>query len=472
MIRRILGFGGAFLLLCGGTMLFPRVDLWASGWFYRPGAGFFLGNWAPFRIAHDDLHYAVTGFVIVLVLLLLAALIARRSVLRLDRRAAVFLLLALALGPGLTVNTIFKDHWGRARPAQIAAFGGDKKFSPAFVPSDQCRSNCSFPAGDPAVGFYLVSLAFLAATPRKRRWGIAGALAAGSALGVVRLAQGGHFLSDVLASGFLVYAVSWVLYRLLVVEDGSATLLALLRRPTRGTLSFLAVTLAAALLFFASYVFLDIPLARFFQNENPSLHAAFAEITKLGEGGLYLVPLALILAAALWRRRTGLAWRSGFVFAAIALSGLIVDIVKPVFGRARPKLLFEQNLFGFTWIGPHADRWSFPSGHSATMAALAIALSVIYPRGWPAYWALAILVMASRIVIDAHYFSDVIAGAYIGLAIAWALAAAARSRGVVLAVERRGAPSPIALEAVEETHLVAARLAAAQGDDDVLDRTR
>jgi membrane-associated phospholipid phosphatase len=106
------------------------------------------------------------------------------------------------------------------------------------------------------------------------------------------------------------------------------------------------------------------------------------------------------------------------------------------------------------------------------MAALAIALSVIYPRGWPAYWALAILVMASRIVIDAHYFSDVIAGAYIGLATAWALAAAARSRGVVLALERRGAPSPIALEAVEETHLVAARLAAAQGDDDVLDRTR
>jgi lipid A 4'-phosphatase len=472
MIRRLIGFGGAFLLLCGGTVLFPSVDLWASGWFYRPGAGFFLGDWAPFRIAHDDLSYAVAGFVILLALLLLAVLFARRRVLGLDRRAAMFLLLALALGPGLTVNTIFKDHWGRARPAQITAFGGDKTFSPAFVPSDQCQSNCSFPAGDPAVGFYLVSLAFLAATPTRRRWGIAGALAAGGTLGIVRLAQGGPFLSDVLASGFLVYAVSWALHRVLVVEDGSAALIAQLRRPTRGTLSFIAATLAAAVLFFASYVFLDVPLARYFQTENPTLHAAFAEITKLGEGGLYLVPLALVAAAALWRRRMGLAWRSGFVFAAVALSGLVVDIAKPVFGRARPKLLFEQNLFGFTWVGPHADRWSFPSGHSATVAALAIALSVIYPRGWPAYAALALAVMTSRIVIDAHYLSDVIAGAYIGLATAWALAAAARSRGIALELEPRGPASPIALEAVEETHLVAARLAAAQGDDDVLDRTR
>ncbi|MGH7035086.1 MAG: phosphatase PAP2 family protein [Stellaceae bacterium] len=472
MIRRLIGFGGAFLLLCGGSVLFPRVDLWASGWFYRPGAGFFLGDWAPFRIVHDDLSYAVTGFAILLVLLLLAVLFARRAILGLDRPAAVFLLLALALGPGLTVNTIFKDHWGRARPTQITAFGGDKAFSPAFVPSDQCRRNCSFPAGDPAVGFYLVSLAFLAATPRRRRWGIAGALAAGSALGVVRLAQGGHFLSDVLASGFLVYAMSWALHRLLVVEDGSAALIALLRRPSPRLRRFAGITFAAILLFLAAYFLIDQPLARALHAADPVWRAAFTPITRLGEGGLYLVPLALIFAAALWRRRTGLAWRSGFVFAAIALSGLVVDIVKPVFGRARPKLLFEQNLFGFTWAGPHADRWSFPSGHSATMAALAIALYAIYPRGWPAYAALALAVMTSRVVIEAHYLSDVIAGAYVGLAAAWALAAAARSRGVALALEPRAPASPIALEAVEETHLVAARLAAAQGDDDVLDRTR
>lgn len=434
---RMIGFAGAFLGLCGGLILLPGIDLWASGLFYRPAAGFFLGDWAPFRLAHEDLSYVVAGFAVFLVALLLATLMTHRAVLGVRRQAAIYLLLALALGPGLTVNTIFKDHWGRARPAQITAFGGEKKFSPAFVPSDQCQRNCSFPAGDPAMGFYLVSLAFLAATPAKRRWGVVGAIAAGGALGVVRLAQGGHFLSDIVASGFLVYAVSWVLHRTLVTLDGGAALVALLRRPTPAAQRFFILTLATVLLFFASYAFIDQPLARALHEASPRLRAVFTRITQLGEGGLYLVPLGLVLLAALWRRRAGLAWRTGYVFASIAVSGLIGDIVKPVFGRARPKLLFEQNLFGFTWVGPHADRWSFPSGHSTTVMALAVSLCVIYPPAWPAYAMLALAVMASRVIIDAHYLSDVIAGAYLGLATAWALTTAARSRGVPLALETR-----------------------------------
>lgn len=436
---RMIGFGGAFLVLCGGPVLFPGIDLWASGLFYRPTAGFFLAEWTPFRLAHEDLHYAVAGLTALLAALLLATLIARRAVFGISRNAALYLLLALALGPGLTVNTVFKDHWGRARPAQITAFGGDKKFTPAFVPSDQCQRNCSFPAGDPAIGFYLASLALLAATPVRQRWGVAGAIAAGSALGVVRLAQGGHFLSDIVASGFFTYAVSWALHRALVAYDGTASLVALLRRPTPAAQRFFAVTLATVLSFFASYAFIDQPLARAFHEASPGLRAVFARITQLGEGGLYLVPLGLVLLAALWRRRAALAWRTAYVFAAIAVSGLIGDVIKPVFGRARPELLFAQNLFGFTWVGPHADRWSFPSGHSTTVMALAVSLYVIYPPAWPAYAMLALAVMASRVIIDAHYLSDVIAGAYLGLVTAWALAAAARSRGIPLALETRTA---------------------------------
>ena len=72
----------------------------------------------------------------------------------LDVRAAVFLLLSLALGPGLLVNTVLKDHWGRARPAQIDGIRRrSQHFTPALVPADQCARNCSFPAGHPAIGF-------------------------------------------------------------------------------------------------------------------------------------------------------------------------------------------------------------------------------------------------------------------------------------------------------------------------------
>jgi membrane-associated phospholipid phosphatase len=123
------------------------------------------------------------------------------------------------------------------------------------------------------------------------------------------------------------------------------------------------------------------------------------------------------------------------VFTAIALPGLLADIAKPVFGRARPELLFQAQIFGFTWSGAHADHWSFPSGHAVTITALATALYALYPPLWPAYLLVALLVAVSRVIIDAHYLSDVIAGAYIGFVFAWALAVAAKQNNIELALE-------------------------------------
>lgn len=435
--RSVLWFTGGFLLLCGGSVLLPGIDLWASGLFYRPGDGFFLGNWPPFRIAHEYLSVVVATYAIAVAALLLTGLAWRRSIFGLSPRAAIFLLLSLALGPGLTVNTIFKDHWGRARPAQIAQFGGEKKFTPAFVPSDQCARNCSFPAGDPAMGFYLVSAALLAGSAPARRNGVVAAVALGAALGVVRLAQGGHFLSDVIASGFLVSGISWGLYRLMMTGELLERLGAALRRPAPGLKAFALLTAAAILGFAASYAWIDIPLARALQGIGPATHMVFGFITRFGEGGVYLVPLGLLFLWTYVKGETRWAARAGFVFAAVAIPGIFADIIKPVFGRARPVLLFRENLFGFTWSGAHANSWSFPSGHSITVAALAVSLCAIYPQAWPAYALLALLVMASRIVLDQHYLSDVIAGAYIGVAFAWGFVALAKARGWPLALERR-----------------------------------
>jgi lipid A 4'-phosphatase len=435
MGARIAWFAAALLVLCGGSVLLPGIDLWVSALFYRPGEGFFLSDWAVFRIVHDFLPAAVAAYVVFVVVLLGATILRRRAVLGLDAKAALFLLLALALGPGLIVNTVFKDHWGRARPAQIVEFGGDKKFSRAFVPSDQCTRNCSFTAGDPSIGFYLVSIAFLAQAPRRRRWGVAGAVALGAALGVVRIAQGGHFLSDVIASGFLVCGMSWLLYRAVIVYDGIGALLAACRKPSIGLQRFASLSVATLALFFLCYAFLDEPLARAFHDSNPVLQGVFRVVTQFGEGGLYLVPLGLMTIWAYYSERDLLAWRAGYLFVAVALPGLLADIAKPVFGRARPGLLFQDQIFGFTWGGAHADHWSFPSGHAVTITALATALYALYPPLWPAYLAVALLIAASRVIIDAHYLSDVIAGAYIGFVFAWALAVAAKRHKGELALE-------------------------------------
>jgi len=433
MAPRVAWFVAAFVVVNGALVLFPAVDLWSSGLFYRPGAGFYLAQWPPFAAVRAAMPYAVA--LLALAAAVLACVPGRR-------RAGIFLLLALALGPGLVVNSLFKDHWGRARPAQVTEFGGDKRFTPAFAPSDQCRSNCSFPAGDPSVGFFLVAAAFLLPARRARRNATAAALGLGALLGLMRIAQGGHFLSDVVASGFLVFAVSWALYRLIVAWDGLGALAAVLKKPPPGLKYFIALSAAAALLFAYALAFLDQPLMLFARDTAPWWRAVFRFITEFGVSTPYLVMSALaagIHFVAARAAKGGLrkdhlfhAWRAAYLFLAVAVSGLIADLIKPVLGRARPKLFFSDHVEGFIWFGPRPDYWSFPSGHSVTAAALAFVLCVLYPRWRPAWIIAALLVGASRIGLDAHHLSDVLGGFYIGLAAAWALYAVLRCNGIAL----------------------------------------
>lgn len=426
-----------FLVLFAATMglliVVPGIDLAASRAFYAPGSGF--SHSAILGAVHADLRY----FVIAVAALAALALVAwpRRW------RMALYLLLALALGPGLLVNTVFKDHWGRARPAQIVEFGGTQKFTPAFVPANQCVTNCSFPAGDPAVGFFLISAALLVPGTRTRRCLVAGAVAVGVALGLVRIAQGGHFLSDVVASGFLVTGLSWLLYRAIVVHDGIGALVAECRHPSAALKRFALLTVATVIAAGASYLWIDRPIAIAFHDIGPSFHAVMAFITAFGLGGPYVIVsgVAFIVFGIAGRKLE--AWSAAYVCLAVAASGLFADIIKPVFGRVRPTLFFSDHLYGFTGIGAHSDHWSFPSGHSVTAAALAFAMSWLYPRLTPVWVAAALLIAFSRIALDQHYLSDVIAGLYIGFVFAWAIAAALYARDLDLRSARRPASGQV-----------------------------
>ncbi|MBI1262280.1 MAG: phosphatase PAP2 family protein [Rhizobiales bacterium] len=124
----------------------------------------------------------------------------------------LYLLLALLLAPGFVVNSVFKDEWGRARPWQTETFGGDKSFTPPWVMVNQCAKNCSFVSGHAAMGFYVFAFGFLAAGAWRRRLFILGCVT-GGLVGLGRVVQGDHFLSDVIFSGFIVYFICWLLYR-------------------------------------------------------------------------------------------------------------------------------------------------------------------------------------------------------------------------------------------------------------------
>jgi len=113
-----------------------------------------------------------------------------------------------------------------------------------------------------------------------------------------------------------------------------------------------------------------------------------------------------------YRRR---ALASAFLFAAVAVSGILANLIKLAVGRLRPDLFLNEGAYGFEPWHLDSDLRGFPSGHATTMFALAFAIAVIRP-GWrlPAL-AVAMVITATRVVINAHYLSDVVGGTLLAL---------------------------------------------------------
>jgi membrane-associated PAP2 superfamily phosphatase len=120
-----------------------------------------------------------------------------RPKLRHWRKAGAFLVLLLALGPGLLVNAVFKDHWGRPRPRDIVQFGGQKQFLHPWQKGED-ETGHSFPSGHASAGFYMTAPFFIYRRTNKRlaRFWLTGGLVFGVIMSFARITQGGHFLSD------------------------------------------------------------------------------------------------------------------------------------------------------------------------------------------------------------------------------------------------------------------------------------
>lgn len=197
-------------------VLFPHIDLTVAGWFYAPEKYVFPARTAPFpewvRKSMPVLLFALAAAVAVV---WLAGEALKRTFLGISRRVAAFLLLSLALGPGLVVNVILKDYWGRPRPSMLTEFGGKATYVRPLMISDQCDNNCSFSSGHGALGFWPLAFALLA-PPAWRPHAVAASLAFGAVVGFVRVSQGGHFVSDVAFSAVItVGLILWLRRRLL-----------------------------------------------------------------------------------------------------------------------------------------------------------------------------------------------------------------------------------------------------------------
>ncbi|MGB6747755.1 MAG: phosphatase PAP2 family protein [Xanthobacteraceae bacterium] len=207
-----LGIGFAVGVICAVD---PQLDLDIAGAFFDPARHLFDVN-AQMWVQHtrEAARVLITLIVLPAFLAVIGKLIWPQRRMLIEARAALFLIATLALGPGLLTNVILKDHWGRPRPIDVRQFGGDYRFTSWWDPRGDCPNNCSFIAGEPSGAFWTLAPAALAG-PELLPLAYAAALAFGFGVGVLRIAAGAHFFSDVVFAGVFMYLLIWLIHGLI-----------------------------------------------------------------------------------------------------------------------------------------------------------------------------------------------------------------------------------------------------------------
>jgi len=171
----------------------------------------------------------------------------------------------------------------------------------------------------------------------------------------------------------------------------------------------------AVLIITISYLFIDLPVARFFHALSQETRDVFEWITKAGVSTTYLVVSFGLFIFFRWIRGNRLhADRALLFFSNVVLSGIVTNIVKFLVGRLRPKMFFERGLYGFDPFHIGYEFNSLPSGHATTVFAIATTCSIFWPKYRIPFFIFAAIVALSRLVLTAHYLSDVLAGACVG----------------------------------------------------------
>ena len=199
---------------CAGLLLFAifangRLDMAAMRFFFDSTG---LDHWPrgrerPWSIFYDAAPWITASLILGGLGASALAFLRRDGTLQ---RQAVFVVASVVVGPGLLVNGLFKDHWERPRPRDVVELGGTRHYSAAPLRGEGGKS---FPCGHCSVGF-LYALGWWV-WRRRLTWALASlgtGLVVGSALGIGRMAAGGHFPSDIAWSAFIAFGVAHWLY--------------------------------------------------------------------------------------------------------------------------------------------------------------------------------------------------------------------------------------------------------------------
>lgn len=196
--------------------IWPAIDIAVSRVFVQADGSFLLAKSAFGEQIRMPIWLASVALAAVAAAMLIASFL-RGVAAQTSWRLWAFITALYVLGPGLLVNVLLKQNWGRARPVMVQAFGGDKLFTPPFQIAGQCSNNCSFVSGEAAsAAVMVIVLAILCTTSIAKPWRNAAYLALGAVFVLasgMRVASGRHFLSDVVFAGLFMLIIARVLYR-------------------------------------------------------------------------------------------------------------------------------------------------------------------------------------------------------------------------------------------------------------------
>ena len=164
------------------------------------------------------------------------------------------------------------------------------------------------------------------------------------------------------------------------------------------------------------YFFFDLPIAQNCKSifSSNKIRRILKDISKLGIATFYLICSAVLFVFFRFiKKRKIWSNRALFVFLSISLSGMLVLVTKFIFGRYRPKMFFEEQLYGFEFFQLKGKITSFPSGHASTIVALMLSLYFINPKYRVIYFIIAFVVVISRVLVCHHYLTDVVVGSYV-----------------------------------------------------------
>ncbi len=203
----------------------PGLDLLVSANYYNAEAGFFHRDAPMVRALYDWTPILGRALVVVLLLFALSAprisrMLVRRGKAEMAQRckgplrhAAVVAVCCALLGPGLVIEGVLKNTVGRPRPVQVEQFGGTQVYQGPFVQGKDPKHHRSFVSSHAAAGFALISLGLTCGPVWRRRWLLIG-IVTGGIVGLGRMMQGGHFLSDVIFAFYAVWLscelVAWI----------------------------------------------------------------------------------------------------------------------------------------------------------------------------------------------------------------------------------------------------------------------